>query len=124
MKNRMQSRLCGRTPGGWLGHSAAVPQISTYWGFAALSRQPPGHLRCFPPRRNKQRTLELLADEALFGLAVDERLELDALLAGTPGVNGGCMQTAAAVVHLASIAAELGPMPMSLKESILAQARK
>jgi hypothetical protein len=32
---------------GWLGHSAAVPQVVAFWGFAALSRQPPQMLKLF-----------------------------------------------------------------------------
>jgi len=73
---------------------------------------------------NNQRTLELLADEAIFGLAADQREQLNALLPKTPGVNENCMQAAAAAVHLASLADKFEPMPTALKESILAQARK
>ena len=73
---------------------------------------------------NQRRTLELLAEEAIFELAADEREELDALLEETPDIDPGCMLNAAATVHLASISEEFEPMPMSVQESILAQARK
>jgi len=73
---------------------------------------------------NQQRILELLADEAIFGLAADEREELDARLDETPDIDLGCMRNAAATVYLASIAEEFEPMPISVQESILALARK
>ena len=70
------------------------------------------------------RALELLADQAVFGLAGEQQEELDTLLATMPDIDRDCMRTAAATVHLASIGTELEPMPISLKRNIIARARQ
>ena len=68
------------------------------------------------------RILELLADEAIFGLVDQEKEELAELLAMMPDFDRDCMQRAAATVHLASIADEPEPLPASLQQIIRARA--
>ncbi len=50
---RRPTRLCRKTPSGWLGHSEAVPQEAALWGFASLSRQPPGLLDEFSDKAER-----------------------------------------------------------------------
>ena len=73
-------------------------------------------------RSGEERLLELLADEAIFGLIAEEQKEFDTLLAETSGIDRDCMRRAAAAFHLGSISAELESMPTALKQRILARA--
>ena len=50
----------------------------------------------------EQRLLELLADQAAFGLRTDEQIELDSLRIMMPDFDCDCLQRMAAVVYLAS----------------------
>jgi len=70
----------------------------------------------------EERILELLADQAAFGLSVDEQEELRALLVSMPDFDRDCMQRMAATVHLASIGKELEPLPASIQQKIRAGA--
>ncbi len=71
----------------------------------------------------EERALELLADEALFGLDPGEREELDALLADLPDIDRHCMHYAAAIVQLAGLPAEPEPLPASVQRRIRFRAR-
>jgi len=68
------------------------------------------------------RVLELLADQATFGLSADEQAELSALLAIMPDFDRDCMQRMAATVHLASVDKAPEPLPPSLQQRIRARA--
>ena len=70
----------------------------------------------------EERVLELLADQATFGLSADEQAELSALLAIMPDFDRDCMQRMAATVHLASVDKAPEPLPASLQQRILARA--
>ena len=71
----------------------------------------------------EERILELLADQAAFGLSADEQEELSALLVMMPDFDQDCMQRMAATVHLASVGGA-EPLPASLqRESELATDR-
>ena len=70
----------------------------------------------------EERVLELLADQAAFGLNTDEQEELDALLAIMPDIDRDCMQRMAATVHLASVGKAPEPLPASLQQRIRARA--
>ena len=72
------------------------------------------------PSSEGDRLLELLADQAVFGLDPDEREQLEAMLAVAPDVDRECMEYAAAAVHLAGIGTELEPLPASLHRRIRA----
>jgi len=66
----------------------------------------------------EKRLLDLLADQALFGLSADEQQELEILLGMMPDFDRDCMQRAAATVHLAGVGKELVPLPTSLQQKI------
>ena len=66
----------------------------------------------------QRRLLELLADEALFGLTADGREELDSLVAIMPDFDLLCMERVSAAVHLAHVSKHLEPLPESLDERI------
>ncbi|MHC4179984.1 MAG: hypothetical protein ACYSWU_20965 [Planctomycetota bacterium] len=66
----------------------------------------------------EERILELLADQAAFGLSVEEQEELSALLVTMPDFDHDCMERMAAAVHLASVGNELEPLPASLQQRI------
>jgi len=68
------------------------------------------------------RLLELLADQATFGLSADEQEEFSALLAIMPDFDRDCMQRMAATVHLASFVKAPEPLPASPKQRIRARA--
>jgi hypothetical protein len=70
----------------------------------------------------EERILELLADEAVFGLSADEQDELRTLMVMMPDFDQDCMQRMAATVHLASFRTELEPLPPSLQQRIRARA--
>ena len=70
----------------------------------------------------EERILELLADEAAFGLSVDEQEELGVLLVMMPDFDQDCMQRMAATVHLASFGRELEPLPASIQQRIRTRA--
>ncbi len=72
----------------------------------------------------EDRVLELLADEAIFGLTAEEQAELDALLATMPDFDRGCMERTVATVHLASVAKDIEPMPESLRRQIRFRAQQ
>ena len=72
----------------------------------------------------EERILELLADQAAFGLSADEQDELSALLVMMPDFDQDCMQRMAATVHLASVGKEPEPLPASLQQRIRARARQ
>jgi hypothetical protein len=67
----------------------------------------------------EERLLDLLADQATFGLSADEQEELDTLTAMMPDIDKDCMQRMVATVHLASVGKELEPLPASLQQRIL-----
>ena len=73
-------------------------------------------------RSCEERILELLADQATFGLSADEQEELRALLAIVPDIDRDCMQRVAATVHLASVGKAPEPLPASLQQRIRAKA--
>jgi hypothetical protein len=64
------------------------------------------------------RILELLADEAAFGLGDGEHEELRALLAMMPDFDHHCMERMAATVQLAIVGNRLEPLPPSLQQRI------
>ena len=66
----------------------------------------------------EQRILELLADEAVFGISTDEQEELRCLLGMTPDIDRDCMERMAATVQLASVGRQLQPLPKALEQSI------
>jgi len=68
------------------------------------------------------RILELLADQATFGLSADEQEELRALLAIMPDFDRDCMHRMAATIHLASVGKAPEPLPPSLQQRIRARA--
>ena len=70
----------------------------------------------------EERILDLLADQAVFGLSVEEQEELRALLVTMPDFDQDCMQRMAATVQLASVGKELEPLPSSLHQRIRARA--
>ena len=72
----------------------------------------------------EERILDMLADQAAFGLSPDERGELDTLLVMMPDFDQECMQRMAATVHLASFVKEPEPLPTSLQLTIRACARQ
>ena len=69
-------------------------------------------------RSCETRSLELLADEAVFGLSSAEQEELRVLLAMMPHFDRDCMERMAATVHLASVGNELEPLPPPLQQRI------
>ena len=66
----------------------------------------------------EERILDLLADEAVFGLSAEEHEELSALLVTMPDFDQDCMQRMAATVQLASVGTKLEPLPTSLQQRI------
>ena len=66
----------------------------------------------------EQRILELLADEAVFGLGTDEQEELRHRLGTMPDFDQDCMQRMAATVQLASVGRQLQPLPKALEQRI------
>ena len=72
----------------------------------------------------EERILELLADQAAFGLGVDEQKELSALLVTMPDFDQDCMQRMAATVHLASVGKAPEPLPVSLQQRIRARVQQ
>jgi len=74
-------------------------------------------------KSREERILELLADEAVFGLSADERDKLGVLTIAMPDIDRDCMQRTAATVHLASIGREPEPLPESLQQRIVARAK-
>ena len=75
-------------------------------------------------KSREDRILELLTDQAAFGLNADEQEELDVLLVTVPDFDLDCMQRMAATVHLASVGKELEPLPTSLQHRIRAGAQQ
>ena len=70
----------------------------------------------------EERILELLADQATFGLNTDEQEELNVLLAIMPDIDRDCMQRVAATVHLACVNKSREPLPASLQQKIRTRA--
>ena len=70
----------------------------------------------------EERVLELLADQATFGLSADEQEKLGTLLGMMPDFDRDCMQRMAATVHLASVDKAPEPLPASLQQRIRARA--
>ena len=70
----------------------------------------------------EERILELLADQAVFGLSIEEQEELRELLVTMPDFDQDCMQRMAATVHMASVGKELEPLPASLHQRIRVRA--
>ena len=68
----------------------------------------------------EERLLDLLADQATFGLSADEQEELNTCTAMMPDFDKDCMRRVVATVHLASVGKELEPLPASLQQRILA----
>ena len=66
----------------------------------------------------EERILELLADQAAFGLSAEEQGELRVLLAMMPDFDQDCMERMAATVHLASVGNALEPLPASIQQRI------
>ena len=76
-----------------------------------------------PWRFAEQRILDLLADQAAFGLVADDRRQLDGLLETMPGLDAECMERTAALVELASLPRR-ERMPAKLQEDVRARARR
>ena len=66
----------------------------------------------------EQRILELLADQAVFGLTTDEQEELRHLFGMMPDFDQDCMERMAATVQLASVRRQLQPLPKALEQRI------
>lgn len=75
---------------------------------------------------NRDRLLDLLADDATLGLSGQERAELDALLRDFPGANDGSMERAAAAADLAMGGGgrAFESMPSHLRAKILADGER
>ena len=71
-----------------------------------------------------ERILELLADQAAFGLNADGQEELRELTVTMPDFDQECMERMAATVHLASVGKELEPLSASLQQRIRARAQR
>ena len=67
---------------------------------------------------NRDRLLELLADQALFGLDPDELTELESLRAEFPDVPLDYLDHVAALVEMSSITQTTGSVPSDLAEKI------
>ena len=72
----------------------------------------------------EDRILLLLADQAAFGLSIDEQEELGALLAVVPEFDQDCMERMAATVRLASVGKKLEPLPAAIQQRVCASARQ
>ena len=73
-------------------------------------------------RSCEERILEMLADEAAFGLSAGEQEKLTEFLPTIPDFDRDCMQRIAAAVQLASVGTKLEPLPASLHQKIRARA--
>ncbi|MBN1911447.1 MAG: hypothetical protein JW818_17020 [Pirellulales bacterium] len=72
-----------------------------------------------PRKESSQvRILELLADEAVFGLGASQERELQRLLRAVPGFDRDCMQRVATTVLLAGVEDRLQSLPPALAHSI------
>lgn len=63
---------------------------------------------------DETRTLELLADRAVFGLSENEQQELEELLSRVGWLAVDSIETVAAVIQLTYIADHLEPLPVSI----------
>ena len=70
----------------------------------------------------EERILELLADQAAFGLNTDGQEELRELTVMMPDFDHECMERTAATVHLAIVGKKLEPLSASLQQRIRARA--
>ena len=75
-----------------------------------------------PWQENQQRTLDLLADRALFGLEAEEARELEELLQDRPDFDRDCLDRTAAACVLGMGVAVQAPFPTHLRERIRAGA--
>lgn len=71
---------------------------------------------------NEDRMLQLLADRATEGLEGADAAELDEWLATNPGVDAEAFERTAAVVTLTRTSVYEGPLPMSLRGTLLGDA--
>ena len=69
----------------------------------------------------RDRMMELLADEALFGLSAEEKQELKDLGASNPDVDADALQAVAALIEVSGTKPE--PMPEQLRQTILTDAK-
>ena len=70
----------------------------------------------------EDRILELLADQASFGLSGDDDSDLRTLMAAVPDFDPDCMQRTAATVLLAGVGENPETLPTSLQQKIRAGA--
>ena len=66
----------------------------------------------------RDRLLDLLVDQALFGLAADEHVELQELQSRFPEVSPVCMDKVATLVELSALPEATEAMPVGLQERI------
>lgn len=67
----------------------------------------------------EKRILELLVDQAAFGLTAIHKNELNAIRSIMPEFDLACMEQAAENIHLASVTEDMELMPISLHQRIL-----
>lgn len=68
--------------------------------------------------KNRDRLLELLADQALFGLDPQELAELETLQKQFPDQPADALEKVAAMVELSGLPADVAPLPDSLRSRI------
>ena len=73
---------------------------------------------------DESRTLELLADRAVFGLSENEQQELEDLLSRFGWLAVDLMERVAAAIQLTCVADHLEPLPVRLGDKIRSNARQ
>jgi hypothetical protein len=76
-----------------------------------------------PWEDDETRALQLLADQATFGLEADDRQELEGLLSRMRWIAPDAMDRVAAAIQMTCVADHLEPLPSRLHDKLRSSAR-